>query len=357
VAGNVVSFYYSSSPQSAIIDGVESAVAALTPLSNGGFLSAIDEDTVRLSWPDGSVFDIRWTLRSLDLKASLDSRYRNSIAGLLGNNNGDPSDDIVTADNQIVPLPLDAATMYGEFAEGWRITQQESLFVYSSGQGTSDFTDRMFPAEIITLDSLDSNDKAVAESACLQVGIDASHQAILNACIFDHVCLGPDGLDSYRGLLPSLAGLEVVEELEIIGVRDGTIPFDTSGPTTAGDTPLIIASANGDVGEIELLINSGEDPDVARESDGWTPLIFASQGGHASAVILLLDAGANVDRGSENGWTPLMIASQNGHHEVVSVLLSRGADVRLSRVDRWTALHSAITCLLYTSDAADDLTR
>ncbi|KAJ8722652.1 hypothetical protein PYW07_003832 [Mythimna separata] len=93
-----------------------------------------------------------------------------------------------------------------------------------------------------------------------------------------------------------------------------------------GTTALMLASENGRVAAVRLLLASGADAGAA-DADGWTPLAFAARGGHLSIAKELLDAGARVDSRDCGGWTPLLWASYKGHEEIVALLLEKGADV------------------------------
>ena len=62
---------------------------------------------------------------------------------------------------------------------------------------------------------------------------------------------------------------------------------------------------------------------VEATDDGGTPLLMASQEGNVDLVKVLIAAGGNVNQAdTSNGSTPLRIASQNGHIQVVELLLS-----------------------------------
>ena len=63
-------------------------------------------------------------------------------------------------------------------------------------------------------------------------------------------------------------------------------------------------------------------------TSGASSLYVASFNGHVEVIKLLLSYGADInDKRSDNGISSLFVASENGHVEVVKLLLSHGADV------------------------------
>jgi ankyrin repeat protein len=84
------------------------------------------------------------------------------------------------------------------------------------------------------------------------------------------------------------------------------------------------AASNGQVEEVERLLNEGADID-ARADNGMTPLILASWRGHAKVVELLLREGADVNAATDIGTTALRLATERGHREIIRMLQEAGA--------------------------------
>ena len=99
-------------------------------------------------------------------------------------------------------------------------------------------------------------------------------------------------------------------------------------------TPLCVASLNGSLKCVYLLIEAGANQDKGTTDDGATPLYVAAEEGHLEVVRFLVESGANKDQGrTEPGATPLFIAAQEGHLEVVRFLVESGANKDQGRTD------------------------
>ena len=95
-----------------------------------------------------------------------------------------------------------------------------------------------------------------------------------------------------------------------------------------------------------------------------TALMIASQEGHVEVVRLLLACQAvDVNKADSNGFTALCIASYTGHVEVVRLLLAHpGVKTRQTTSDGWSALgaasqsgHGAIVSLLVAHRAKEQV--
>ncbi|MFF4821643.1 ankyrin repeat domain-containing protein [Streptomyces sp. NPDC001312] len=93
---------------------------------------------------------------------------------------------------------------------------------------------------------------------------------------------------------------------------------------------LVTAAMLGDTARAEALLRAGADPERA-DREGTTPLYVASVQGQVEMVRLLLAAGACPDAESGHGseGTPLCAAACWGHTETVRELLAHGADPNL----------------------------
>jgi ankyrin repeat protein/beta-lactamase regulating signal transducer with metallopeptidase domain len=92
------------------------------------------------------------------------------------------------------------------------------------------------------------------------------------------------------------------------------------------DNALYEAAGQGDIAEIDALLQSGADVNAALSGDG-SPLIAAARNGRVEVVRHLLDRGADANMAVLGDASPLIEAARTGSTAIVALLLDRGADV------------------------------
>jgi ankyrin repeat protein len=112
---------------------------------------------------------------------------------------------------------------------------------------------------------------------------------------------------------------------------------------------LIVASALGKLGDVQRIVESGQDLDSHRRRDApdapdkdWPPdsahmqndilsdsLYAAARNGHREVVSYLLGQGAKIDSKGIFGGTGLHWAAINGHREMAQFLVSHGASLTI----------------------------
>lgn len=107
--------------------------------------------------------------------------------------------------------------------------------------------------------------------------------------------------------------------------------------TERQETCLHAAAENGHCRMVELLLQYGANPDLARRRDGFTPLHLASKGGHVTAVRVLLDV-SFINAADDMGRTPLHIACLEGQDDIVNLLLDAEVDLSTPDIDDKTPL-------------------
>ncbi|WZZ41886.1 hypothetical protein YC2023_038145 [Brassica napus] len=103
------------------------------------------------------------------------------------------------------------------------------------------------------------------------------------------------------------------------------LKLDADTKDEAGDTPLVHAARQGQVGTAKYLLDQGADPNIASEL-GATALHHAAGTGEIELLKELLSRGVPVDSQSESG-TPLIWAAGHDQKDAVQVLLEHKANV------------------------------
>ncbi|MDQ2104127.1 Calx-beta domain-containing protein [Azospirillum isscasi] len=116
------------------------------------------------------------------------SRAAGSIEGLMGNLDGNASNDLALADGTVLSQPIDYSVLYGSYADGWRVSQQTSLFDYGQGETTATYTDRSFPRQVLSVDALPAALRERAEALLDAAGI--TDPALRQAALLDVALTG-----------------------------------------------------------------------------------------------------------------------------------------------------------------------
>ncbi|MGB8367404.1 MAG: ankyrin repeat domain-containing protein [Candidatus Babeliales bacterium] len=175
---------------------------------------------------------------------------------------------------------------------------------------------------------------------------------ILNAFIVSLLGLfsskGSLGESKSNLLLPREAALMqqyffvAVEEGDRAVVEKIISDINVNEKNKQGLAALMIASYNGDLIMVKLLIKRGAVIDE-KDENGNTALIHAAgKEGKAKVVKFLLENGSNVNTENIHKETPLIVAVENGRTEIVRLLLESGADADAKDVDGLTVLIHAV---------------
>ena len=119
-------------------------------------------------------------------------------------------------------------------------------------------------------------------------------------------------------------------------LKDKKIDVDLSNKY--GETPLMIASIDGDMPVVKTLVQQNK---AKLDHIGWTPLHYACARGQLQVAQFLVTTGAIIDSRGPNGSTPLMMAAQSGNEELIKFLLDKGADLRMRNTNGFSAIDIA----------------
>lgn len=105
---------------------------------------------------------------------------------------------------------------------------------------------------------------------------------------------------------------------------------------------LLSSSHAGDYRVVEQLLREGNNPNIATV-EGWTPLMLASARGNLDMLRVLIHYGANVNDQDEDGWSPLMFCTHSANIPCIVLLLESQANIFLTNKDNVTVLQMAMT--------------
>ena len=136
----------------------------------------------------------------------------------------------------------------------------------------------------------------------------------------------PDGTGSRVSPLHAAANFGRLDMVRLLAERGATV--DGAGP--GGETALLIASRQGHVDVVDLLLQLRANINVAAGEHRLTPLHAAAIGGHTRVAALLIGAGALVGAKASNGATPLVYALYHERLETADLLMKHSdeADLR-----------------------------
>jgi hypothetical protein len=114
--------------------------------------------------------------------------------------------------------------------------------------------------------------------------------------------------------------------------------------TSAGTTPLYLATQHNKLSIMRLLLDNNANPSLSLYSNGAFPLLMAVMQNNKQAVKLLLDHGAIVNqRTTDDQKTALHMAAFLGEEDIVRLLIQYHADLEAQTLDGFTPQSIAIT--------------
>src|SRR6202142_1074469 len=193
-------------------NGVSTSFAGgVTALAGGGTIYATTNGyTVVWPAPDTSQMQLDFGGDFIGVRLFLPPSRASQMAGLCGNNDGNPNNDLTTRDRGTTLLsPAPFAQFYGTYVNSWRITEGTSLLDYGPGQDTATFTDLDFPYSLASTASLGAAQLTAATAICDAQGVLTDW---LDACILDVSLTGDSLFATELALAPAAPTAFAVQE-------------------------------------------------------------------------------------------------------------------------------------------------
>ena len=255
------------------VDGEPVAVNATTPVSVGDGRVFYDADasayTVVYPGTDGDVDDGDTQLVAdvvgdrIDVTVHVDPAAYERLAGLLGDADGDPADDLGLANGTTLPRSPAFDALYGPFREGWLVNGSTTLFDYDEGNGPSTYADPSVPTDPVTLEDFDDAAVEDARQKALDAGLTEGTVNFRNALI-DYLLTGDSSYFGSADAAPetpeanftvpadpvrNLTGTTVdgYEDGDLTEYRDVESARTTTETAYAGNRSLVITDRNDDI--------------------------------------------------------------------------------------------------------------
>ncbi|XP_063411483.1 uncharacterized protein LOC134694404 [Mytilus trossulus] len=122
--------------------------------------------------------------RQLTLSASVPEDFKGQVTGLMGNFDGDKTNEFVLPNRNILSSgDVDSERkIYNNFGQLWRTTADNSIFYYTDGKSWADYSHQDFVP--IFIDEFDNSTLQLAYSVC------GGKSDQYKACIFDYLATG-----------------------------------------------------------------------------------------------------------------------------------------------------------------------
>ncbi|KAH9505488.1 hypothetical protein Btru_057442, partial [Bulinus truncatus] len=130
-------------------------------------------------FPSGVSIKVYVAAKSLLIEFNVQKEFQNATESLLGNFNGNMSDDFTLPNGTVLPANISEREIYHKFAKAWMVNSTNSVFRYQQGENTETFQHPEF--EPFYMDEADPSTLAKAKEFC---GVSNA------ACIYGYLVTG-----------------------------------------------------------------------------------------------------------------------------------------------------------------------
>jgi Hint domain len=215
----------------------------------------------RVDWATGESMTVDTNGAYINESIALTAADAGNVQGLLGPDDGNPGDDLQLPDGTVIPQPITASRLYGEYADDWRITDATSLLTYPNGQNTETFSDASFPQDQLNLLSLPANVITAAEQVVENAGV--TDPALLQAGVTDLLATGdPNSVVASAnvqqqgiGLTPAVISL-LLPLTDVGVVADEALALESPSDTIAVDYTVYLTTAGAQPSTVDYSVTA-----------------------------------------------------------------------------------------------------
>ena len=220
------------------VNGAPVSLTTGSPYQLGdGTLTQLSASSWEIQWNTGETLTVTNAGSFLNLSTSLGPNAQpGTVEGLLGNDNGNPQNDLALPNGTILQQPVSFASLYTNFANAWRVSQQNSLLDYGAGQTTASFTNLNFPSDNVNLANIPPNIYQNALALVTAAGI--TNPAFQQGAIEDYLLTGN------TSFITSVAQAGQNQDSSLL-LPNPTNPTAITGLGIAATTPSVTAAASG----------------------------------------------------------------------------------------------------------------
>ncbi|XP_059160605.1 uncharacterized protein LOC131944081 [Physella acuta] len=132
-----------------------------------------------VNFASGVTIHVHVAVRCLEIMFEVPKDLQGKTRGLLGNFNGDKTDEFITPDGQVLSANLSEREVFQQFSQKWAVNASTSIFLYGPGEKAEDFQHPEFTPMF--------KDEAKPEDVAKAVEICGDKN---DACIFDFLATG-----------------------------------------------------------------------------------------------------------------------------------------------------------------------
>ena len=222
------------------------------PIGLGGWIELDDRGSFVMRFDRHTYVSLAGTLRLLighggsKLELVLDDSLRGAVTGVLGDFDGDPSNDLRTAAGATFAVD-DTETLYGAFLRGWIREGGASLFNSPFVPFAPDAGNAVAPGDVPTVADAAPSVRAAAAERCAEAGVSFGY--VRHGCVYDLVF---DENDRWLADAADIAerDLDIVPATALAATGDGRISVGIDARVSSG-VPTPGAGALGVAGEVD----------------------------------------------------------------------------------------------------------